>query len=160
MLRPSPDAKWLRAAQRVAESSYDPHLKVGALIVSPTRGLLTTGYNAFPFRVKETPERLSDRQSRLDFTVHAEVNAILWSRLPVRSGTMYVSAPPCHECAKAIIQAGVREVIAVPAPPEPTLRHWESSFVVAQTMFKEAGVRYEEMEAEPENDERPAEAGP
>lgn len=140
------DAKWdsrfLELAEHVAGWSKDPSTKVGAVIVDGKRRVRGLGYNGFPRGVVDAPERYEDRQLKYPRVVHAEANAILNSVGSVEGCTLYVAPlPPCAECAKLIIQAGIRRaVFDDPNVTEFKNRPWGESAVIALEMFKEAGV--------------------
>ncbi len=134
------DKRFLELAGHVAAWSKDPSTKVGAVIVRPDKTVASIGFNGLPRGVDDTDLRLNDRQLKYPMTVHAEVNAILHAREPLHGYTIYV-APlnPCSNCAAAIIQSGIKRVMAM-AKINP---RWEQSNALAQTMFEEAGVTAE-----------------
>lgn len=133
------DHRFLRLASEVASWSKDTSTKVGAVIVRPDHTVASLGFNGFPRGIDDTPERLSDRDVRLALTVHAEINAILSSHVPVRGCTLYATLPCCDRCAAQIIQAGISRVISLPASPAQSAR-WGESFERARFMLSEAGV--------------------
>ena len=99
-----------------AERSKDPSTQVGACIVSDDNRILSTGYNGFPQGCSDDDFPWNRDQSlgetKYNFVVHAELNAILNAGGKSLVGSrIFVSLFPCHECAKAIIQAGVKEVV-------------------------------------------------
>ena len=94
--------------------SKDPNTQVGACIVDANNVILTTGYNGFPQGCSddEFPWDREGEITKYPFVVHAELNAILnASGKSLRGSRLYVALFPCNECAKAIIQAGVSEVV-------------------------------------------------
>ena len=96
--------------------SKDPNTQVGACIVSPEKKIIGVGYNGFPIGCSddELPwEREGDWiDTKYPYVCHAELNAILNSSLPsLKGATLYVALFPCNECAKAIIQVGIKKVI-------------------------------------------------
>lgn len=99
-----------------AERSKDPSTQVGACIVSDDNRILSTGYNGFPQGCSDDDfpwnRDASAGETKYNFVVHAELNAILNAGGKSLIGSrIFVSLFPCHECAKAIIQAGVKEVV-------------------------------------------------
>ncbi len=135
---------FIEIAKQVAAMSKDPRTKVGALIFGPSMEIRATGWNGFPRGVADSPARLNDRQTKYAFVVHAEANAIANA---ARSGvstdgcSMLVTAlHPCGDCAKLVIQAGIKKVYA---PLPETDGRWATSFEFACTMFTEAGVEVE-----------------
>ncbi|HEY9542817.1 deoxycytidylate deaminase [Prevotella sp.] len=105
------DLRYLRMAQIWAENSYCIRRKVGALVVKDKR-IISDGYNGTPSGFPNVCE--DDNNATLPYVLHAEANAI--TKL-ARSGnnsdgsTLYVTASPCIECAKLIIQAGIKRVV-------------------------------------------------
>ncbi len=101
-------------AMLAARRSKDPNTQVGACIVSPDNIILSTGYNGFPKGCSddEYPWAREGEETKYPYVVHAELNAILnCSGKSLKGSKMYVALFPCNECAKAIIQSGIREVI-------------------------------------------------
>lgn len=105
------DMRYLRMASIWAENSYCVRRKVGALIVKD-KMIISDGYNGTPSGFENVCE--DDEGHTKPYVLHAEANAI--TKL-ARSGnnsdqaTLYVTASPCIECAKLIIQAGIRRVV-------------------------------------------------
>lgn len=135
------DAKWverfINLAAHVAGWSKDP-TQVGAVIIRPDRSVASVGFNGLPRAVSDDPARLADRETKLLYTVHAELNAILAAREPLHGCSIVVYPfQPCAQCAAAIIQAGITEVIC---PEVPDASRWADSFHAARTMFHEAGT--------------------
>ncbi len=108
------DEYFMGVALLAARRSKDPNTQVGACIVDSNNVILTTGYNGFPQGCSddEFPWNREGEVTKYPFVVHAELNAILnASGKSLRGSKLYVALFPCNECAKAIIQAGVREVV-------------------------------------------------
>lgn len=105
------DQRYLRMAQIWAENSYCVRRKVGALVVKD-KMIISDGYNGTPSGFPNVCE--DDNNTTYPYVLHAEANAI--TKLARSSNnsdgaTLYVTAAPCIECAKLIIQAGIRRVI-------------------------------------------------
>lgn len=102
-----------------AMRSKDPNTQVGACIVNADNRIVSVGYNGFPRGCSDEDfpwERSADNQNdtKYPFVCHAELNAILNSNgIGVKGARIYVALFPCNECAKAIIQAGITEVIYI-----------------------------------------------
>ena len=110
------DDYFMGVALLAAERSKDPNTQVGACIVDNDNRILSTGYNGFPLGCSDDEfpwEREGDTtETKYPYVVHAELNAILNARGKTLSGSkLYVALFPCNECAKAIIQSGIKEVI-------------------------------------------------
>ncbi len=94
--------------------SKDPHTQVGACIVSPEHKILSMGYNGFPIGCSDDEFTWSreGEDNKYFYSTHSELNAILNYRGGSLEGAViYVTLFPCNECAKAIIQSGIREVV-------------------------------------------------
>ena len=109
------DEYFMGIALLSAQRSKDPNTQVGACIVSDENKILSVGYNGMPIGCNddETPwEREGSRlETKYPYVCHAELNAILNSAASLKGGRVYVSLFPCNECAKAIIQSGIKEII-------------------------------------------------
>ena len=111
------DIKWqiryLRLAQHISEWSKDPSTKVGAVAVGQHGQILSQGYNGFPRGVTDLEDRLEVRDSKYLYTIHAEMNCVFnasLSGVSLYGSSMYVyGLPICHECAKGVIQSGVKK---------------------------------------------------
>ena len=96
--------------------SKDTNTSVGAVIVDPNKHIVATGYNGFPSGIKERelPKGRDGEwlNTKYPYTVHAELNAILnRTSLDLYGATIYCTLYPCNECAKAIIQSGIKEIV-------------------------------------------------
>lgn len=129
-----------------AMRSKDPSTQVGACIVSPAKRIVGVGYNGFPTGCsdEELPWGREGPflETKYPFVVHAEVNAILNSIAhDLQGSTIYVALFPCNECAKLIIQAGIREVVYLSdkyADTDPVR--------ASRIMFGQAGIRLRRYE--------------
>ena len=108
------DEYFMGIAMLAARRSKDPNTQVGACIVSADNIIISTGYNGMPKGCSddEFPWDRTGEETKYPYVVHAELNAILnASGRDLRDSRIYVALFPCNECAKAIIQSGVKEVI-------------------------------------------------
>ncbi len=110
------DDYFMGVALLAAERSKDPNTQVGACIVDSDKRILSTGYNGFPLGCSDDDFPWSrsgeDVDTKYPYVVHAELNAILNARGKTLTGSkLYVALFPCNECAKAIIQSGIKEVV-------------------------------------------------
>jgi len=130
--------------------SKDPNTQVGACIVSVDNKILSMGYNGFPKGCpddefpwsRESEESEDPYSTKYLYVTHSELNAILNYRGGSLDGSkIYVSLFPCNECAKAIIQAGIKTVIYKEDkyPDSPSVR-------ASKRMLNAAGVRYYQYE--------------
>lgn len=136
---PKWDQRFLDLAAEVASWSKDPTTKVGAAIVRDDRTVASLGFNGLPRGVEDNDFRLGNREEKLAMTIHAELNAILSSHVPVRGLTLYATLPCCDRCAAHIIQSGIRRVVTL-SPDVAQAARWGESFERAVEMFREAGV--------------------
>lgn len=137
------DAYFMGIALLSAERSKDPHTSVGACIVSEDNKILSVGYNGMP-RGCSDDEYPWDRNSEneLDakylYVCHAELNALLnYTGTNMTHAKIYTTLFPCNECTKALIQAGISEVIYLCDKYAET-----PSVIAAKRMMKSAGVHY------------------
>ena len=137
--------RFMEVADLVASWSKDKSTKVGAVVVGPDREIRSTGYNGIARGVSdEIPERF-ERPTKYDFTEHAERNAIYNACLIgacLKDCTIYVTLMPCPDCARAIIQSGIKMVVTRKLPDDPNAPKggWREALVYSEQMFEEAGV--------------------
>ncbi len=147
-------AKWnyrfMAIAQDLAKWSKDHSTGVGCIIVGPDKEIRSGGYNGFPRGVNDEIAERYERPLKYAFTEHAERNAIYNATLynaSLRGCVMYVTLPSCPDCARSIIQTGIKEVIAMAAPNTRAnnIPGWRDMIGISTQMFHEAGVKYYEM---------------
>ena len=134
------DEYFMGVAHLSAMRSKDPNTQVGACIVSQDNKILSMGYNGFPVGCSDDEFPWAREGDELErkyvYTVHSELNAILNYRGGSLEGSkMYVTLFPCNECAKAIIQAGIRELIYDQNKYADTV-----SVIASRRMLESAGV--------------------
>ena len=110
------DEYFMGIAMLTAMRSKDPNSQVGACIVTPENKILSLGYNGMPIGCSDDDMPWEREGEALDtkymYVCHAELNAILNNAHGnLRGSRVYVTLFPCNECAKAIIQSGIREII-------------------------------------------------
>ena len=136
---PKWDERFLDMAQMVASWSKDPNTQMGAVLVSQDKRHISVGYNGFPRGIMDNA-RLYDRDLKRQLMEHSERNAIYncpWDPHLI-STTIYVTGNPCLECAKAIVQSGIKRVVALSYEFLPL---WKENMELAQTMLEEAGLQ-------------------
>src|SRR5688572_29143357 len=132
------DSRFIELAGQIASWSRDPSTQCGAVIVRPDKTIASTGFNGFPKRCDDSPELYEDRDIKLSRVIHAELNAILFSRESLEGYTIYVSPiAPCDRCAAHIIQSGITRVVY---PYHEVPERWVQSFANSNKLFEEAGV--------------------
>ena len=139
------DQRFLDLAREVSTWSKDPSRQIGCIAVRD-RKILATGYNGFPKGIDDRRTRYIDREQKYHYVVHAEMNAIYNAAengVSLKGSTMYIyGLPVCSECAKGIIQVGVKRVVWKSMTKEIPAKWWDSS-MITEEMFLEAGVEYE-----------------
>lgn len=137
--------RWFKRAKEISTWSKDPSTKIGCVYVDvENRQELSAGYNGFPRNIKDD-DRLLDRETKYKYVVHAEMNGIynaVHKGISLKGSRLYVyGLPVCSECAKGIIQVGVRDVYM--CFPSTVRDNWKQSFELTQDILWEAGVYYE-----------------
>ena len=135
------DEYFMGVALLASKRSKDPSTQVGACIVDDQNRILSTGYNGFPHGCSDDDfpwnRNAEEGETKYPFVVHAELNAILNNRgKSLADSKIYVALFPCHECAKAIIQAGITEVIYLSDKYKDTVSDANS-----RRMLESAGVK-------------------
>lgn len=136
------DEYFMGIALLSSQRSKDPNSQVGACIVGEDNKILSIGYNGFPVGCNDDElswEREGDFiNTKYPYVCHAELNAILnYTGSTIKGSKIYVALFPCNECAKAIIQSGIKEVIYKSDKYKDT-----DSVKVSKKMFDMSGVKY------------------
>lgn len=139
------DQYFMGVAKLSAFRSKDPNTQVGACIVTPDNKIVGVGYNGLPWGCEDTDFPWDNREGEMydtkyPYVVHAELNAILNSIQKLQGCRIYVSLFPCHECVKAIIQSGIKEIIY-----EDDKYNDTPSDRAAKRMLDAAGVTYKKI---------------
>ena len=144
------DEYFMGIAKLTAGRSKDPSTQVGACIVSQENRILSIGYNGAPnnFDDDEFPWNREGKpvETKYLYVCHAEENAIgnfPGNRKDLRGARIYVDLFPCNECAKDIIQAGIKEVIYLSDKYDGT-----DANVAAKLLFDKCGVKYRKLQEE------------
>lgn len=141
------DEYFMGMALMSAKRSKDPQTQVGACIVTEDKKVVGLGYNGFPLGCSDD-ELPWDREgnfleTKYPFVCHAELNAILNSTKDLKACSIYVALFPCHECAKAIIQSGIKEVVYLSDKYNGT-----DSNKASKLMFEKSGVSTRQLKLE------------
>lgn len=135
--------RFMQMAELVSTWSKDPSRKIGAVAVGSKRQILSTGYNGFPRGIDDNEERLNNRELKYQYVVHAEQNMIYnatYNGISLDGASLYVyGLPICHECAKGIIQVGIKEVF-IHRKSLLDRPNWYDSYLKSKEMFDEAGI--------------------
>jgi dCMP deaminase len=142
---PDWDSYYLDICRVVAKRSKDPDTQLGAVIVGPAKEIRSTGYNSLPRHIRDDIEERKQRPTKYLWMEHAERNAIYNAArcgTPLEGCTLYVELMPCMDCARAIVQAGIVEVVV---DSERMARYdsekYNPHFENVRVLFEEAGVR-------------------
>ena len=140
------DEYFMGVSMLSAERSKDPNTDVGACIVCQDIRILSMGYNGAPRGLHDDKMHWDRVGSFIDtkyaYVCHAELNAILNYRGNLEGSKIYVKLFPCNECAKAIIQSGIKEIIYLSDKYKDT-----DSVKVSKKMFDMSGVKYKQYES-------------
>ena len=140
------DEYFMGIAMLAARRSKDPNTQVGACIVSPDNIIISTGYNGMPKGCSddEFPWERTGPETKYPYVVHAELNAILNANdRDLRGSRIYVALFPCNECAKAIIQSGVTEVLYLSDKYKDSMMD-----LASKRMLRAAGVKFTQLRPE------------
>ena len=140
------DEYFMGIASLSAMRSKDPSTQVGACIVNSEKRIISMGYNGMPHCCSDDEFPWDRENSPLDskylYVCHAELNAILNCAVgSVRGCTVYVTLFPCNECAKAIIQSGIKEIVYMYDKYADT-----DSVMASKRMLTAAGVKFRQYE--------------
>ena len=137
------DEYFMGIAMLAAKRSKDPNTQVGACIVSQDNIILSTGYNGMPKGCSDDlyPWEREGEETKYPYVVHAELNAILNAHgRNLQGSRLFVALFPCNECAKAIIQSGVKEVLYLSDKYADSL-----ATMASKRMMDSAGVKYTQL---------------
>jgi dCMP deaminase len=137
---------FMTLAYTIAQGSRDLHTKVGSVIVGRDQEIISMGWNGFPRGIDDSVEERYQRPLKYSYFVHSEINSILnAARIGVscKGSTLYTTLFCCHNCATAIIQAGIVKVVYSERKD-----NWEESFKISEQILQEAGVVVEKWEGE------------
>lgn len=139
------DEYFMGIAMLSAKRSKDPSTQVGACIVNDENKVVSIGYNGMPKGLHDDEacwERDGDfLNTKYAYVVHAELNAILNSKTCVQGCKIYVSLFPCNECAKAIVQSGIKEVLFLSNKYKDA-----DSTIASATILKNAGIKLTQLD--------------
>ena len=133
-------------ANYVRTKSKDPSVQVGCVIVGPNNEVLSTGYNGFPRGVDETKQSRWVRPEKYQWIEHAERNAIYNAArcgIKLEGATLFLpwEPIPCSDCARAVVQAGIKRVIGTSAQfPSSNPDKWREDAKIASQILFEGGV--------------------
>jgi dCMP deaminase len=137
---------FLQGVYWVASKSKDPKTKIGAIIVKDKR-IISTGFNGIPIGVEDKNEVRSERPEKYKWYEHGERNAIYAAArygINTDGAILYTNALPCADCARGIIQSGIKDVYIHrqfnDLCNDAQRAHWKGHDNATFTMFTEAGL--------------------
>ena len=141
------DEYFMGVAVLSSKRSKDPNTVVGACIVNKKNRIVGIGYNGMPYGCEDDVFPWGNDRSDLlnckyPYVVHAEPNAILNATCPLDDCTLYVTLFPCNECAKLIIQSGIKEIVYMSDKYDGTLEN-----LASKRMLNAAKVKYRQMKS-------------
>jgi len=137
------DEFWMNMAYLCAENSKDESTHIGAVIVGPDNEIRSVGWNGFPRGINDNLQHRQERPEKYYWFAHAERNSTYNAArigVSVKDCVMYTPGIPCSDCAIAIIQSGIKEVILDKDWDEGNSEKWSESGNRSHQMFEEAGV--------------------
>lgn len=150
------DRRFLRLAAHVADWSYDPSTKVGAVLVNDDKIVVGMGYNGFPRGMSDDPALYADRDFKYLHVVHAEENACINAGHASRGATLYVWPAfgfpcICSDCCKVAVQSGVKRIVGAldrTLLDSDRVLRWKDSLARSFNMCVAAGVTWSAVEME------------
>ena len=135
---------FLNIAEQVKLKSKDNNTQIGAVIVGGDNEILSTGYNSFPRGLDDTKEERQERPEKYFFMVHAEANAIYNAArvgTPIKDSSIYItSGVPCMDCARGIINSGIKKVYCKRVCTTTNKNMWDEHQKRSIDMLHECGV--------------------
>lgn len=136
----------MELAKQVGTWSKDPSKQIGAIAIGSKGQVLAQGYNGFPRGIDDNESRLNTKETKYKYVVHAEMNLIYnatFNGISLNGSTVYVSGlPVCSECAKGLIQVGVKQIVMSKDSLEGADEKWLDSFELTIALLNEAGIHW------------------
>jgi dCMP deaminase len=152
---PGWDEYYLNICRVVATRSKDPHTQVGCIIAGPAHEIRSTGYNSLPRGIRDDVAERLERPTKYLWMEHAERNAIYNAArcgTTLEGCTIYIELMPCMDCARAIVQAGIREVVVSrDRMGQYSSDYYDEHIRMVEILFQEAAIKVRQV---PETKER------
>ena len=145
--------RFMELATFVSKWSKDKSTGTGAIICDDDKRIISIGYNGFPSGCNDEIESRHERPAKYQYTEHAERNSIYNAArigAKTKDATIYVMWFPCTDCARAIIQSGIKKLVC--KRPDFYDERWGQSFIAANEMLIECKIEIEFVEDEIKND--------
>lgn len=145
------DDKFIGLCNHIATWSKDTSTKVAAIVVNNRNKVISMGYNGLPIGVDDNVKERNNRPEKYKWFEHAERNAVYSAAeegISLKGSRMYCNYFPCSDCARAIIQSGITEVIYENEDPNSAKgsKNWEEAKQVSKQMLIEARIRVRKYE--------------
>jgi len=136
----------MELAKAVSTWSKDPSKKIGAIAIGSKGQVLAQGFNGFPRGIDDSDDRLNDREIKYKYVVHAEMNLIYnatFNGISLDGSSVYIyGLPLCSECAKGLIQVGVKRIVMNKDSLESADDKWIESFELTMQLLNESGIHW------------------
>jgi dCMP deaminase len=139
--------RFIEIADTISRWSKDRSRGVGAVIADENNSPLSWGFNGFPRGANDDIEERYGRPDKYLYTEHAERNAIFNAAkkgISLEGSIIYLRWYPCCDCARAIIQSGIKKVVC--DAPDFDDERWGEKFRISENLFNECGVEVEYLE--------------
>ncbi len=144
MKKVSWDDLYMTMVYLIAMKSKDESTHIGAVAVGPDNEVISVGYNSFPRDINDDVAERQERPGKYSWMEHAERNIINNAALTgvrLKGCRMYTNGVPCTECARGVINAGIKEVIVDKWWNDNNVDKWEEEAKISSEMFEEARVK-------------------
>lgn len=135
------DELFMSMVYLIAMKSKDNHTHIGAVVVDKNHKIRSLGYNGFPRGINDNKSWRQEKPEKYFWFEHAETNALHNRDLSLEGCVMYTNGIPCADCARAIIQSGLKEVVYDFYWNEENSDKWKNSCNRSKKMFREARVK-------------------
>ena len=136
----------MELAKVISTWSKDPSKKIGAIAIGSKGQVLAQGFNGFPRGIDDADDRLNDRETKYKYVVHAEMNLIYnatFNGISLDGSTVYIyGLPLCSECAKGLIQVGIKRIVMSKDSLEDIDERWQESFELTLQLLNESGIHW------------------
>ena len=141
---PNWDDLFMTMAYLSATKSKDKSTHIGAVVIGPDKEIRSTGYNSFPRGINDNLDSRQERPEKYFWFEHAERNSIFNATLSgtsLRNCAIYTNGIPCMDCARAIVQSGIKEVVVDKFWDDQNPPQWQEHAKRTKQLFVEAGVK-------------------
>lgn len=137
------DSYFMSLVYLVAMRSKDQSTNIGAVVVGPDNEIRSTGYNSFPMGINDNKPERQERPEKYYWFAHAERNSVDHAArigVPLKNCTIYTQGVPCMDCARSIVQSGIKKVVIHKQWGDGWSTKWSENAKRTKELFDEAGV--------------------